>query len=130
VSYGDITEEDKKFIAEHINSVEQLEVLLFLHSNTSKEFSAADLSRELRIDPGSAATRLADLHFHGFLSVNGSEPPLYRYNPKLSDQDRAVNSISQTYLKHRYTVINLIFSKPIDKIRTFADAFKFKKEED
>ena len=28
------------------------------------------------------------------------------------------------------TVINLIFSKPVDKIRTFADAFRLRKDED
>jgi hypothetical protein len=33
-------------------------------------------------------------------------------------------------VKRRVTVINSIYSKPIDKIRTFADAFRLRKDED
>ena len=119
-----ISEEERRFITDHINSVEQLEVLLFLYNNASKEWSAAEVGHKLRIDQGSAAGRMADLHSQGLLVSISSQPPLYRYNPKTSDLDRAVSSMSRTYSKHRYSVINLIFSKPIDKIRTFSDSLK------
>jgi hypothetical protein len=130
VSCTDIPDQDKKFIDKNVNSVEQLEVLLFLHDHPNKEWSATEIGRELRIDPDSAATRLADLHSQGLLKTSGSIPPLYLYNPINSELNRVVDTISKTYLKHRYTIINLIFSKPIDKVCTFADAFKIKREEE
>lgn len=124
----------QKLIIDHISSVEQLEVLLLLYRSAMKEgsataeWSAMAVGRELRIDVGSASDRLADLAARGFLSARGSQDLLYRYDPKNTDLDRAVGGLDRCYPEQRVTVINLIFSKPIDKIRTFADAFKLKED--
>jgi hypothetical protein len=126
VSSTGISEEVKRFIIDHINSVEQLEVLLFLRSNEDKEWDAGGVSRELRIDPVSAATRLDDLCRQGLLAVRTST--LYRYSPKTRELEQAVRELAETYENHRFSVINMIFSKPIDKIRSFADAFRIRKE--
>jgi hypothetical protein len=40
-----------------------------------------------------------------------------------------VDEVAAAYPRFRVSIINLIFSKPIDKIRTFADAFRLTKEE-
>ena len=48
-----------------------------------------------------------------------------RYGPEPID-DRS--ALDRAYAERRVTVINLIFSKPIDKLRSFADAFRIKKE--
>jgi hypothetical protein len=69
----------EQFIAEHINSVEQLEVLLLLHDRSSEEWTAATVARELHIDPGSAGRRLADWHARGLLSVSEASDPTYRW---------------------------------------------------
>ena len=62
-----LTDEIKAFIADHIRSVEQLEILLLLQRNPGREWSAADVSKELYVSPESTATRLADFHARGFL---------------------------------------------------------------
>jgi hypothetical protein len=121
-----IPDEVKKFIVDHINSVEQLEVLLFLRSNEDKEWDAAAVSRELRIDPASAANRMSDLSEHGLLALKTDT--FYRYYPRTRELDQAVRYLADSYSNHRYTIINLIFSKPIDKIRTFSNAFKIRKD--
>jgi hypothetical protein len=134
-----LSEEVKKFIAEHISSVEQLEVLLWLHQRQQQTWSAQKVSQELRIDPASAAERLADLEARGLLTrreAGGGGPPtegaaadpLYQYQPQKPHFDHAVSDLAKSYQEYRVTVISLIFSKPIDKIRTFADAFKFRKD--
>ena len=124
-----LSENVKKFIIDHINSVEQLEVLLLLHSHKQKEWSAREASQELRINQDSAKVRLADLHSRGLLAVRESSDPLYRYQPQKPNFAQTVDDLAKAYPEYRVTVINLIFSKPIDKIRTFADAFKFREDE-
>jgi hypothetical protein len=134
-----LSEAVKKFIAEHISSVEQLEVLLLLHRRQQQEWSAQEVSQELRIDPASAGERLADLEARGLLTKHEAPvvpppalpvaaAPLYQYQPQKPNFDHTVNDLAKSYQEYRVTVISLIFSKPIDKIRTFADAFKFRKD--
>jgi predicted ArsR family transcriptional regulator len=134
-----LSEEVKKFITEHISSVEQLEVLLLLHHHLQQAWSAQEVSQELRIDPASAAERLADLEARGLLArreaAGGGPPaedltadPLYQYQPQKPHFDHTVSDLAKFYQEYRVTVISLIFSKPIDKIRTFADAFKLRKD--
>jgi hypothetical protein len=124
-----ISDEVKQFITDHINSLEQLEVLLLLQSNQTKEWSADQVARELRIDPNSTATRLADLYERRLLNVKQTEnPPLYWYEPSTRTLERIVSELGRLYPDHRVSIINLIFSKPIDKIKTFADAFKLRED--
>lgn len=128
MAYNEIPEEVNRFITNHINSIEQLEVLLLLFNNANREWDANEVSRELRISSESAAARFEDLRSRGLLYTN-KKTGKYQYYPQNSDLDRAVNRLDRAYKEHRVTLINLIFSKPIDKIRTFADAFKITSNE-
>jgi hypothetical protein len=125
-----LSEEVKKFITEQINSLEQLEILLLLHSRWEKEWTAQQVSDELRLSQASVATRLADLQKQGLLIVREASDPLYQYAPSKPEFAPIVDSLVKLYPDYRFTVINLIFSKPLDKIKTFADAFKLKKDKD
>ena len=108
----------------HISSIEQLEVLLLLRREAGRAWSGDAVARELRINPESARARLEDLDARGLLAREG--PDEYRYSPRTGELDRAVAATARAYADLRVTVINHIFSKPVDKIRTFADAFKLK----
>lgn len=125
-----LSEEAKKFITEQINSLEQLEILLLLHERRDKEWTAQEVSHELRLSQSSVATRLADLQKQGLLAVEEASDPLYRYDPQNPTIEATIDSLVQLYPNYRFTVINLIFSKPLDKIQTFADAFKLRKDKD
>jgi hypothetical protein len=120
----------EQFINDHINSVEQLEVLLLLHDRTSEEWTGATVARELYIDPNSAARRLADWRARGLLSDSGGAEPSYRFAPQDSELRRTVSDLARTYAERRVTVTNLIFSKPTDHISVFADAFRIRPKED
>jgi predicted ArsR family transcriptional regulator len=128
VAVEDIPEDVRRFINEHITSIEQLEVLLLLKRSADREWSAAEVSRELAIHPESAAVRLTDLEGRGLLVAKPDSPPAYRYQPTSSALARVVNNLAEVYKQHRVSVITLVFSKPIDNIRSFSDAFKFRKD--
>lgn len=125
----DIPHEIRQFIAKHINSVEQLEALLLLHSDTSKQWSAETLANELRINPQWAAMRLKNLCAQGFLTVQESGRPLYQFNTGAPDLIHLIHLLKNIYTERRVTVINLIYSKPLDNIHIFAEAFRFKKDD-
>lgn len=121
-------EEVRRLIIEHINSVEQLEVLLLLSGSPERGWDAEAVSKALYTQPEAAAMRLADLRVRGLLSlVEGSER-LYRYHPSTPELDRLVSSLARVYRERRVAVITLIYSKPLDQVQAFADAFRLRKE--
>jgi predicted ArsR family transcriptional regulator len=120
----------ERFIAETISSVEQLEVLLLLHGTSPQEWTAETVARELRIAAASAARRLANLRARGLLSSSNEPEPTYRFSPREPDDATVVGALAETYATRRVSVITLIFSKPNDAVRLFADAFKIRQEDD
>lgn len=124
-----ISEEVRRFISEYIDSVELLEVLLLLRRDPKREWSADAVSREIRSNPTSVMTRLNNLHSRGLLLMSETPTPLYRYQPKTDELDLAIKGLAQAYTERQARVIDLIFSKPIDMLRHFSDAFKFKKDD-
>jgi hypothetical protein len=117
----------RQLIAQHIESVEQLEVLLHLRANSDRGWTADEIAQTLHIQPDSAGRRLDDLCGRGFCAVEGDR---YRYSPAVPAVDAVVGGLAQVYATHRVSVISLIFSKPTDTIQTFADAFRIRRDED
>lgn len=107
-------------------SVEQLEILLLLRAHRGRDWSAEEIAKELRIAALSAANRLLDLAGRGLL-VEAS-PGRFRYEPNDQALGAAVEGLAKVYPERRVSVIEIIFSKPNDVIRTFADAFKLRRD--
>ncbi len=128
MAVGEITEAVKNFIHQHINSVEQLEVLLWMLNSNNREWSAADLSRELYIQAASASTRLADLERSRLLKASQSTPPLYRYAPAEPALDQAAREVDAAYSIRRVGIINLILERPLDNVRVFSNAFRIRRD--
>jgi hypothetical protein len=126
VSRDEIPDEVRKLIAEHIVSVEQLEVLLLLRSRSGERWSPEGISEVIRTSASSAEQRLRDLEARGFL-VREEGTGSYRYAPG-GRWERALELLTQLYSERHYTVIELIFSKPIQNLRVYSDAFLFRKD--
>jgi hypothetical protein len=115
-----------RFLAAHIHSVEQLEILLWMRQ-TPGEHTAQLVADQLRTTLHSAEERLVDLCGRGLLVAG--EGDHYRYEPATAELDATINTLDESYRQAPFAVINIIFSKPVDKIRTFADAFRLRKED-
>ena len=125
LSQTSIPDDVTRLVVEHIDSLEQLEVLLLLHASPERDWTAEDVAREMRSSGQSAGKRLASLASAGILSQAGTR---FRYAPKSDELDRAVASLARVYPERRFGIIELIFSKPSDTIRTFADAFRIRRD--
>ena len=123
-----IPEDVKKFIAEKINSVEQLEVLLLLRAAPDQVWNASTVSEAIYSSDAAAALRLADLQAAGLLNRIEVAPPTYRYGPVSAAVDALIARLVDVYHERRVAVITLIYSRPRDDAQAFADAFKFRKD--
>lgn len=120
----------QRFISTHIDSIEKLEVLLLMRARADREWNARDVSMELRITEASSAARLQDLTARRLLVEHEGSPLSYRYHPASPEDAQAVAELQETYNTRRVSVISFIFSKPLDKVRGFADAFRLKRDKD
>jgi hypothetical protein len=113
----------KEFIAKHVHSVLQLEVLLLLSQNRDNIWSAHAVSRELNLSVKSAKVALVEIVSDGLLVVADGED-LYRYNPSSEELDEIVRQLATAYTTQRVGVLSLIFAKPVDKVRLFTETFR------
>lgn len=125
----EIPEDVRALIAAHISSVVQLELLLLLRSQPTRQRSAAEISRELRIDQGWVAGQLRELCAAGLLACTDGPNVAFQYNSAAPPEiHQAVDGLENAYAERRVTVIGLIFSKPTDPIRSFSDAFRLRRD--
>lgn len=122
-----IPEDIIEFINARIASVVQLEVLLLLHAEQGKQWTADELAEQLRIEPAWAAGQLESLCNDGLLVCQPAAVLVYRYQPRTPELAAMVDALARIYAERRVSVISLIFSKPPDPLRDFADAFRFRK---
>lgn len=125
----EVSPEVKRFIHSTIDSVEQLEVLLFLMSNPERDWSAEEVGASIRATPESVASKLEDLHRARLLNMRPGQPPCYRYAPDSTAIEKEVaESLDRAYRERKDTVIKLIFSRPMKNISVFANAFRIRRD--
>ena len=121
----DLSNDVKEFIAEHVHSVPQLEVLLLLSQTSDKVWSADAVGRELNLNPALAKTQLDDLLSNRLLVLaDAADTGLYRYKHPSSHLRKTVKQLAIAYATQRVAVLTLILAKPIDKVRLFTETFR------
>ena len=123
-----IPEPVARFLAVHIRSLEQLEILLLLAGQPDRAWSADTVYDVIRSSLSSTAERLDELRLQGLLSVSAGEDRVYRFQPQAPEIAAAVETLGQLYKERRVKIVELIYSQPTDPLQHFAEAFKFKKD--
>lgn len=122
----DVSNDVRTFIHQYISSVGHLEVLLLLFREPGKHWTAEGVSQELRTNPSYAEAQLGQLTHSGLLQAQDKSTREY-YFPVDCDQKQLVETLANLYTIRRTTIVNIIYTPPVDKIRGFADAFNFRK---
>lgn len=120
---SDFPPNTRDFIARHIVSVEELEVLLFLHEANDRGWTATEINERLRSQEGSIAKWLETLVAHGLVQQGGSR---YRFAPASEWLARETSALAEAYRERRIKVIELIFAKPNESILAFVRAFNLR----
>lgn len=113
----------RQLIAEHLESVAQLEVLLLLRAAADRAWSIEEVAQAQVTRPAAAAGYLAQLELAGLVVREGAQ---YRYAPS-ADRGPTLDALADAYAKRRQTVVGLIFSGPDDDVTSLADAFRLRR---
>ncbi len=125
---ANITAEVEQFVARHIDTSEQVEVLLLLQRSPERTWNVNAVYQQILTSRESVARQLDLLCASGLAEMRGEEPNVYAYRPKTPELDATVQSLATAYRLVPHRVIELIYAKPSNAIRSFADAFRLRKD--
>lgn len=128
-SAGPIPEQMLTFIDDHIESIDQLEILRVLGEDPKKTWTADSLARECQIKPPNIAAILSALEKRGLLKTenlaSGLVSSFAQKTPELND---TLSQLLKLYRERPVTLIKLIYARANDRLKEFADAFRLRKE--
>jgi hypothetical protein len=122
----EISEPVRRFIAQHIHSAAQLEVLLLVRAVPDRGWSVAEVARAQVASPDMAEKLLEDLRARGLVAGDGS-PRQYHYDSP-AELSPVIDALAEAYATRRVAVVGLIFSKPSTAVTDLADAFRIRKD--
>ena len=115
-----ISENAKALLRDHIESFEQLEILLLLHRRAGDTLDSDSIAVELKLDFDTVTEALGHL-CRGRLVVRvEGEARVFRYGPDRPGMDAAVSNLAESYDENRLDVINLMNTNAIERVRTSA----------
>jgi hypothetical protein len=118
----------KQFVAQHIESLAQLETMLLLHRDAERAWTCEELARELYLSADMCQAIVLDLERRR-LAARDAEGIRFRYARADAHIDRLVAQLAEVYRDRRVAVITEIYSRPQNKVQTFADAFRIRPED-
>ena len=111
----------KELLTKHFDSVFQLEVLFLFFDHPNREMNADEVCKELRSSIANTKTQLHNLQQQGFIKSSSLEK--YLYIPS-----EAVEKLYHAYHERPVAIISFLYEKPNETLKSFADAFKLKKD--
>jgi hypothetical protein len=124
-----ISPDVRRFVAQSIRSVAQLELLLILHRDPAIEWTAESAAREMRFPADWVAEQLAGFHRAGLVGSSGRKQRIYRYGPR-PGLERIIDELAETFSRRPTTVTSLIFSRGDEDVRCFSDAFRLRRDDE
>lgn len=115
----------QNFLSECIETVSQLELLFIFFENQNTVWNAESISRELRTHVAMASKQMEILSHKKILKKNDQE---FSYSPQSPKLHESIVKLYELYHERPVSIVTFIFTKPEDKLKGFADAFKFKKD--
>jgi hypothetical protein len=122
-----ISQQVLQFIAEQIDTVPQLECLLLLHQDDSRDWLADDIAARIYISRDTASAILQTLERRRLVASEG-DPPRYRIRPGGVVSRELIAEVARTYQRHLVPVATFIHTKASASVREFARAFDLKKD--
>lgn len=119
----------QQFILRRIDSIAQLEALLLLSGHAHVAWTAENVARRLYVSEPETVAMMERMREQGLVAVVPGDPVTYRYEPESAELDEIVKRVVENYVKHLVPVTNLVHEKARARVKQFADAFKFRKEE-
>lgn len=123
-----LPEDVRRFILRHIDSIEQLEVLLLLWQSPERGWAVDEVAQALCTRPPLVVRGLARLLGQGLLRE--VDPGCYQYAPRGRELHESVCLTAELYRERPVTVVAAIAARPAEPMRAFADAFRIRRRKD
>jgi predicted ArsR family transcriptional regulator len=123
-------EEVYRFILNQIDSVPQMEALLLLWENRSKQWSENEIAARLYVGVDAVRNIMQELLRRRLVAASTESPKRFWYETRPGDGDSLIEAVAATYRRDLVRVSTFIHTKASSAVRDFADAFKFKKDRD
>lgn len=123
-----ISDDLLSFIRASIRSTWALELLLLMRKQAPQASAPEELVRALRSTGTLINTCLEQLQQTGL--VIREDSGAWRYAPAAPALDQLTAELEAAYAERPVAVINAIMTTPSDRLRSFADAFRFPKKDD
>ncbi len=120
--------EVRALLFDRIDTFEELEVLVFLHSAPGRSFTAHDIAETLRLPLDGASAALQGLVSHSLIEADkGRSSTKFRFDPR-AERAAAVEALARCWSTQRYEVARLLGTYAMERVRNsaaraFADAF-------
>lgn len=125
----EIPDDVRRFLSEHIESYEQLEILVLLQKQPGSALTSAAVAATSSLPESAAEVGMTELHRSGLLErrVIGNVAE-FRYRPQSQDTVKTVEHLVKTYRESPIQIVKLMNANAIERVRTsamraFANAF-------
>jgi hypothetical protein len=133
---GLLAPEVSAFLRDHIESHEELEILLLIHRQLDREWTVAAVATELGMAPALATEAAESLRRKNLLSATGTEPGVsFTASQQSSETTDSLRRLIEAYQQHRFEIVALLGTHAIDRLRTralktFSDSFVIGRKKD
>jgi hypothetical protein len=119
-----------RFLYNNIGSIDQLEILRILGEDRDREWDAVALAGAVQADPQTVRAHLAAMHTRGLLTATAQrEGPSYLHGASTPELEAMVCRLLKIYKERPVTMIRKVYEQARDPHRSFADAFRIRKED-
>ena len=119
--------DDVRWLVErHFSSVSELEAL-FVLIRENRPLTPGDVARALVVNDDHAEGLLAALAATPLIAFDGAT---YTFSPRKQRDRAAAELLAKLYDTYRLRIMNIVFSKPSEPLRDFADAFRIRPKKD
>jgi hypothetical protein len=118
----------RHWLERHIDSVEQLETLLFLEREQARFWSGADIARALQLDLRTTVDDLERLARRGLLDVRIASDVIYRFSPTTPVLLLEVKAMLDAYAQSRGPLLAFVASRHRRALKDFSDAFRWTRD--
>ena len=134
---GHLGQELEALLSERIETIDQLQLLLLLHSLPGVHLAPAELAEKAHIPVDTATEALEALLGAGLVTRAGDEETAARYGYAPGDRELAmtVDGLVATWRRNPAAIVRLLAARAIERVRTaalhtFADAFVLGRKKD
>lgn len=122
-----MTPEAEEFIERAVDTIHQLEILVLLRRSPDRFWRLEEIAAALRMTSTTVASSVSGLHANGVLAADDANPVAYRYEPRTIAVHAGVESLVVAYETDPLPVVKAVLNKPPHALRTFSDAFLFRR---